>query len=276
MMKKKNKRFVSAAPAVLLALSVVLLLSSVVGSARATLTYNLDNNKINMDVSVSSIGVTLNENGEEVSSRRYGDNGWVESGERKLLTKMLGEGEKLVLGKAYPEALSVTNSGAIDSYVRVTLRKKWIAPGSENGTADTELSPEFIDLKLLTDNGWIVDTSASANDNGNEFRERIVLYYTKVLHAANADEGRSAETTPALSDTLKIDPSVGKDIMQSVVSEENGKKVIKTEYRYNGYKFQLDAEVDAVQEHNAEAAIMSAWGVDVKIDPVSGDLSLAQ
>ena len=39
----------------------------------------------------------------------------------------------------------------------------------------------------------------------------------------------------------------------------------RQEYTYNGYKFCLEAEVDAVQMHNAEDAIKSAWGVDVTV-----------
>lgn len=35
--------------------------------------------------------------------------------------------------------------------------------------------------------------------------------------------------------------------------------------KYDGYSFNLDAEVDAVQTHNAKAAIKSAWGVDVSV-----------
>ena len=49
--------------------------------------------------------------------------------------------------------------------------------------------------------------------------------------------------------------------------------VVKTTYKYNGYMFVLEAEVDAVQTHNAEDAIKSAWGVDVNIAP-DGTLSL--
>ncbi|MFR0951708.1 MAG: hypothetical protein ACLSGK_02280 [Lachnospiraceae bacterium] len=37
-------------------------------------------------------------------------------------------------------------------------------------------------------------------------------------------------------------------------------------YKYNGnYTFHIDAEVDAVQTHNAKDAIKSAWGVDVNV-----------
>ena len=35
------------------------------------------------------------------------------------------------------------------------------------------------------------------------------------------------------------------------------------EYEYDGYSFQVSAEVDAVQTHNAADAVKSAWGVDI-------------
>ena len=43
-------------------------------------------------------------------------------------------------------------------------------------------------------------------------------------------------------------------------------KTITTSYDYDGYSFHVEAEVDAVQTHNAKDAIKSAWGVDVVID----------
>ena len=43
--------------------------------------------------------------------------------------------------------------------------------------------------------------------------------------------------------------------------EEDG-NVITTIYKYDGVEFHVDVEVDAVQTHNAQDAIKSAWGVD--------------
>ena len=48
---------------------------------------------------------------------------------------------------------------------------------------------------------------------------------------------------------------------------------ITYEYEYDGYMAHIDAEVDAVQTHNAKDAIKSAWGVDVNI-AADGALSL--
>ena len=58
---------------------------------------------------------------------------------------------------------------------------------------------------------------------------------------------------------------------------ENGTVIgetITTTFAYDGYRFNLKAEVDAVQTHNAEDAIKSAWGVDVEIRE-DGTLQLA-
>ncbi|MCI9600135.1 MAG: hypothetical protein HFI17_06465 [Lachnospiraceae bacterium] len=43
--------------------------------------------------------------------------------------------------------------------------------------------------------------------------------------------------------------------------EQNG-NTITTTYKYDGVEFHVDVEVDAVQTHNAEDAIRSAWGVE--------------
>lgn len=108
---------------VLLALAMVLLLGSALGSTRAALTYYSEN--YSAEITVNQIGVSLLENGEVVSSRNYENDKWNEtSGE--LLKNMLGENEKLKLGKKYDETLSVANSGTIDQYVRVRIYKYWM------------------------------------------------------------------------------------------------------------------------------------------------------
>lgn len=88
---------------------------------------------------------------------------------------------------------------------------------------------------------------------GSVHTERMVLYYTKAL--------APGETTPGLSDTIRIDESVA----QQVNKVTDGSTRLTYQYKYDGYSFNLDAEVDAVQTHNAKAAIKSAWGVDVSV-----------
>lgn len=241
-MKKKKFPF-RVTTAVLLSASAVLLIGSTVGSTRAALTYYSEN--YGAEVMVSNIGVSLLENGETVSRRDYDSNGEWNETIGTLLADL--QEETIVPGKEYDEALAVSNSGSIDSYVRVILNKSWT---DSEGSTDPNLSPELIDLNLLTDNGWIIDEDAST-------AERTILYYTNILPAG--------ETTPALSDTVRIDPAVADKVTEEVTTDENGYKTITFTYAYDGYTFELEAEVNAVQTHNAQDAIKSAWGVDVDV-----------
>ena len=241
-MKKKKFPF-RVTTAVLLSASAVLLIGSTVGSTRAALTYYSEN--YGAEVTVSNIGVSLLENGETVSRRDYDSNGEWNETSGALLADL--QEETIVPGKAYDEALAVSNSGSIDSYVRVILNKSWT---DSEGSTDPNLSPDLIDLNLLTDNGWIIDEDAST-------AERTILYYTNILPAG--------ETTPALSDTVRIDPAVADKVTEEVATDKNGYKTITFTYAYDGYTFELEAEVNAVQTHNAQDAIKSAWGVDVDV-----------
>ncbi len=234
----------------LFAASAVLLLMSTVGSTRAALTYRSENYDMKFDV--SSIGVTLLENGEPVSRRDYVNDGWQEeTGE--LLTEMLGEDESLVPGRSYEERLSVRNSGSIDSYVRVTLYRGWTKDG-EN--MDTELSPGLIGLDLAGGD-WFEDPSAATS-------ERMVFYYRNIL--------QSGQETSPLCTALRIDPAVARKVSETRTETAEG-TVITTSFAYDGYRFYLKAEVDAVQTHNAAEAVKSAWGVDAEVAE-DGTLSL--
>lgn len=250
---RKKKKLLSAGPVLLLFASAVLLLGSTVGSTRAALTYYSNNYAAQM--SVSSIGVSLTENGNVVSKRDYshGGNEWNET--TGTLLAHLKEDEKIVPGKSYEEVLGVTNSGSIDNYVRVIITKSWT---DENGSKDTTLSPDLIDLNFVEGNGWIVDESASTP-------ERTILYYTGIVAAG--------ESTPAITDTLTIDSSVADKVKVEESTDAEGNKVIKHIYKYDGYQFRIDAEVNAVQTHSAADAIKSAWGVDVNV-AADGTLSL--
>ena len=129
---------------------------------------------------------------------------------------------------------------------------------NEDGSKETTLAPSLIELNL-TQNGWIVDENASTE-------ERTVLYWPSVL--------KVGESTPEFSDTLKIDNSITSKVTEHT-TEENGLKTTTTTFNYNGVSFHVEAEVDAVQTHNAQDAIKSAWGVDVSVDS-NGNLTLLQ
>lgn len=245
-MKKVKSIFMK--PTILLGIAAVLLLGSGVGSARAALTYYSDQYSASMDM--STIGVSLKENGKVVSSKTYDDQGdTTTNGEGKLLQNLLKDDEKFVLGKTYDEKLAVENSGNIDTFVRVVLTKSWQDKEGKN----VDLSPALIELGFNQD-GWVINEAQSTD-------ERVVLYYTKVVE--------SKKTTPDFMKTIRISNQLS--TMYTKVEDE---KTIKYQYTYNGYTFTLDAEVDAVQTHNAKDAIKSAWGIDVNVNDDETELSL--
>ena len=100
MMKRKKKSSFPVKPALLLGAAAVLLLGSTVGSTRAALTYYSE--EYSAQVSMSSIGVALLENGDKtpVRERNYTESGaWETSGDGVLLKNMLSEGETPVPGR---------------------------------------------------------------------------------------------------------------------------------------------------------------------------------
>ena len=248
-MKKKKKSFPKK-PALILTAAALLLVGSTVGSTRAALTYYSENYSAQMNM--QSIGVSLLENDKVVSSRDYvSNNEWKGTSEGTLLTNLLGKDETFTPGKKYNEAISVKNSGTIDTFVRVIITKSW---QDKEGKKNPKLSPDLIELNFLTDNGWQIAKDQSTT-------ERTVLYYTKAVAAG--------DSTPALSDTIRIKPSIAKDVTKHV----DGNTITYT-YKYNGYTFHIDAEVDAVQTHNSKDAIKSAWGVDVNVSDDETTMSL--
>ena len=255
-MAGKIKKFITSPAGTMgaFALAVGLLASSSVGGARAALTYYSET--YTSRVQMYDIGVTLLENDKEISWRNYDsrkDNGsWLEE-KGVLLENMVPEGEKFKIGVWYPEELKVMNSGTINQYVRVSLYKYWM---DENGEKVQTLTPDLIDLELQTDNGWMIDEESSTD-------ERTILYYNRVLE--------TGETSPAFAGRLKIDQSVTAKVTQTTEKTANGSKIITT-YDYDGVQFCIEATVDAVQEHNVEDAVWSAWGRKVTVN--DGILSL--
>ncbi|MCF2553955.1 hypothetical protein [Faecalicatena contorta] len=238
-MRKRKKR-IPKKSILLLSAAVLLLLGSTIGSTRAALTYYSENYVAGMEL--SSIGVSLLENGKVVSSRDYADNGeWKGEADGVLLDGFLEEGEKIIPGKNYDEVLSVRNSGNIDTYVRVIVTTNWLDKEKKKVPVTT-LDPGLIELHYL--DGWRVDDAASTS-------ERTVLYYQDIL---------SAGSEVAFADSLRINPDICNRLTQTV--DDN---VYTYTYEYDGYSFQIAAEVDAVQTHNGKDAVKSAWGIDGSI-----------
>lgn len=243
--------------------AVALLLFSSIGGTRAALTYFSETYASR--VQMYNIGVTLMEKSDKdekakaVSKRDYSDASdgtWIEN-TGMLLEGMLDAGETLKPGKVYNEELSVQNTGDIDQYVRVSLYKYWVdgeIKAGEEPEKIRNLDPGLIELNLVNtgDQGgnWLVDNEAST-------RERTVLYYSKLLPAG--------ETTVPFTDTLKINGIIASKVTQEVTGEK-GHRTIKTTYDYDGVRFCIEAKVDAVQNHNAQDAVYSAWGRRVTVE----------
>lgn len=281
----KAKKRSGLVTTLLFVLAALLLLGSAVGSSRAVLTYQSE--YYQAEVSMQDIGVALLENGLDVAWRVYDHSDdeqykWDDDNvQGVLLTHMLDAGdgtqETLKPGKAYREELAVRNDGTIDQYVRVTIYHYWAdfdSLGNELRRRP-DLDPDLIQLTVpardssTPTNGWSWDA-------GSETRERTVLYYQDILPCQNAEQGVGAERTlsPAFTGTLTI---AGEGVLASLTRNADTRTetlpdgrtatTYTTTYTYDGARFVLRVDVDAVQTHNARAAMGSAWGLtDAQID----------
>ncbi len=241
---KNIRKFLSkpAVTAVLFALALLLLGSSTVGGARAAL--NIQSEYYNSEVEVYDIGIALiekNANGNYVAVA--GKNALM--GENTPIAKMIQTDKKLLPGKTYPEVLAVRNVAEINEYVRVSVFKYWL---DENGNKFPEMNSDWIELGFVTGNGWSIDTSSSTE-------ERTVLYYANPI--------APGEETTEFLDSITINDVILTKVSQST-SVENGVTVIRTSFIYNGKQFCLEVIADSVQDHNADQAKLSAWGVNNK------------
>jgi len=293
MMKAFKKWITSpAATIILFAAAAGLLLFSTISGVRAALQYVSEN--YTGHVEMYDIGVSLREKCQSGDSRivayrnhiKNSEDKWeeVEGGVGKLLDAQyfLGDDPELVIGKTYPEEISVENTGNIDEYVRVTLYRYWTDPEGNKvfepntkGSSTQGLSPALIDLNLVNENVWLLDKDASTE-------ERLVFYYARML--GKQDSSTSVETLETkdadsvslpLCDSITIDKSIADKVTQTKTKVDDAHTVISTKYDYDGWQFCLEAEVDAVQNHNIVDAAKSAWGVDLKLLD-NGDIQLAK
>ena len=233
-------------------LAILLLMTGTIGGVRATpQIFNPD--FAYGGVELDQIGITLVENGDDVSWRNYdkASEDFIfnsNSSDPKmgtLVSKMLPENEKLKLGAKYTEELKVRNSGSIPEYVRVTVYKYWVDKlGKRIDAYDAngnDVINSLIKLHFREDNGWVIDHNANT-------KERTVLYYKNIVEKGSE--------TPPFADYLIIDDTI-MDYAE-VTTETNGNTVT---WVADGMTFMIEAEADAVQDHNGRAAIMSAWGL---------------
>lgn len=241
---KKFREFLSkpVVTAVLFALALLLLGSGTVGGARAAL--NIQSEYYNSEVELYDIGVALIEKQADNSFKAVAGKNALMGATSQIAAAVKNDG-KLRVGVKYPEVLAVRNTAEINEYVRVSVYKYWI---DEKGNKFPEMDSDWIKLDFVTGEGWSIDSTP-----GSSTEERTILYYEYALAPGE-------ESTPFLSSVL-IDNSLVNKVKES--QETIGDKtVIKWEYIYNGKQFCIDVIVDSVQDHNAEQAKISAWGVN--------------
>ena len=242
---KKNSKTLTIA---ILVTAVALLLAGTVTGARAAL---VESETYKSQIETKMVALALNENGKEVAYDKAGEHSY---GEDALLKDLLGSDGTMKIGKDYDEVLTVTNTGEIDQYVRVTIYRYWTGEEAKR----TDLKPDLIRLGL-NEKDWIVADKSGASP------EQVVLYYKKPLAAG--------ETSPAVMETIGLDPDVALYIDQQKQTTSDSDGTVTTTYTYHLVDFGIDVVVDGVQTHNAKDAIKSAWGVDVNVAG-NGQLSL--
>lgn len=261
-MEKKTRKKFTRGTITALIIALVLIAAGAIGSFAATGgSPSVKSEDYTAWFYMNHLQVHLLENGEDVCG---GEN--TLDGASKVKGDLLGQlGYKDgVLGTAepgmlYKEELGARNGQDIPIYVRMNVKKYWVEV-NEDGTAGdktTVLDPELIHLTFgdedYNKDAWTLDESVSTTECNT--------YYYKTALDPNAD-------TKSLFDSLVIDNKLAeKESEEPTKDEKTGVTTIKYIYKYDGYGFVIEADVQAVQTHNANDAIRSQWGVsNVKVE----------
>lgn len=225
---QKTTWHLSTRTIVLFFVTVLALVLCFTGTARAALQYL--SGDYEADFALEELDVALMENDTVVE----GDD---------ALLQWLDKSTNIVPGKTYAENLAAFNNGAYDEYVRVVINKYW----ADDTGKRCDLDPSLIELEIV--DGWAKDTQL----NNNASPEHMVIYSTEILPVG---ESR------AFVSSFKINSNI---LKEAAIEETIEGNTITTKYNYDGYTFVIEAEVDAVQTHNAADAVKSAWGIDPAI-----------
>ena len=245
-------------------LATIMLFAGGIGSTQAALQY--ESSLYKTELRLKNIGVGLNEstkeNGtdpKEITSRYYGveaDGKWTENFGNLIESMVTDAGDsEFKVGKVYPFYLTVTNKGQIDEYVRVTIYKYWIKSDEAgdqakrgwvtgNGEKQFSLDPTLIKIIPAGSEKWELKDVTD---------ERMVFYYKDIL--------KPGDTTPeALTKGLQVMPGIVDMVTTSEVQGEGGTTIINYNFVYDGVKFVVEAQVDAVQSTHSAQSVPSAWG----------------
>lgn len=282
---KKTKKM-SKRTALLLAAALVLLS---VGTFTGVMAQpNIMSNLYRAHFYLNHLQVHLLENGQDVCGGQNDLNG--EAKVSGKLAQKLGYNSDSDMGsvepgKVYDEVIQAGNSQDVSEFVRITVRKYWVltkdgkvvttenAAGKTVPKKTTELSPDLIQL--------MYDGKEECNPAWEEVPQETTTESTTYIYKDLLKGG--SRSNPTLSEPLfnqlKIDESVAeREDEPKVEKTEDGRTIYTYIYKYDGYAFYIEADVQAIQTHNAQDAIKSQWGPYINatysIDNDTGSLSV--
>ena len=274
---KIGKHLVSKRTLALACAAIVLFtFGGVMGVRAAKAAPDIQSQDLEADFQLQHLGVHLYENGKWVG-QRSGDNG--ERG--KLLGYMYAnksdEAGAFVAGKAYEERIAAKNGTDVKQYVRIIIRKYWQVKTAKGFEKDTDLDPSLIKLSYndneINTESWINNENDSEYNteswikSENESTTESETYYYK----SQLDNGKF---TPPVVNKLVVDGKIAEGKKKIVEKDVNGKTIITYVYEYDGKYIALEADVQAVQTHNANDAIKGIWGVQ-NVKASNGTLSVS-
>lgn len=227
-------------PLVVLAAGLVLVGASGVGATRAAMTYQTNGQAVDFSTATLSVELQEQQDGEYIK---------VNGNDTLKFTDITST--DFHIGQQYNEKVRIVNTseGKYDEYVRVIVKKSWV---NEDGTKNTTLNPEMIELPEA--DGWIEDES-------EETTESKVYYYKNPIAYGKEN---AVDFLNTITINNKIMNYVTTEAKQS--DDPKIKGTITNVYKYNGEAFYVEVRVDAVQAHNAEEALLGAWGVDATVN----------
>ena len=215
---------------------------------------------------LNHLQVHLLENGEDVCGGKNDLNGETKVTGRLATALGYESDDKLGAvepGKLYQEEIAAQNGQDISQFVRMTIRKYWVQT-DENGKVVTDengdpvkittLKPSQIHLRYDPgEDGY--NTSAWTEVTADRTTESRTYVYNSLLPGG--------EATDEIFRYVMIDKNVADDYTET--STKEGSKTIYTyEYKYDGCAFFIEADVQAIQPHNAQEAIESQWGSGIR------------
>lgn len=249
-MKTKRNRYSLLLTVFALSLAMVTL-GFLIRDARAELVYG---NGGTVELDMASVDVRIS---EDVETLKDGEG--LFGGDRIF-------DEPIDPGYMYDEMIGADNTGTIDSYVRVIVKKYWV--DKESGEKILALDPAMIRFQYEghTSSGDRIKADYNTGDwflhEAESTPEQSVYYYRHLLPAG--------ESSMALFTEVGTDGRIADEY--EMKTSEDGKTVTAV-YDYDGAAFCIDIEAQSVQAEHGEEAIRAAWGVtDITVS--GGELTM--